>query len=82
MYRPRPHVAGRAQLQRCQSDAHWWRNYAALARFARPTHLPPFHRQNKRRLWPRREYFLAQIPQQRAVPQGAPPRPRFSLPRR
>jgi hypothetical protein len=81
-----PHIPGRAQLARCQKEAAFWRNYAALARFARPDHLPPLRNQNRRRLWPRppwhRARTVTEIPQQRAVPQGLPPRSRIGLPRR
>lgn len=74
-------LPGRAALSRCRAETQMWRNYGALARFARPQHLPPFRDQNRRRLWPRpiwhRASTPAQIPQQRQVPQGLPPRPRI-----
>jgi len=83
MYRPRPHVAGRAQLERAQADARFWRNYALLYRWAvrvdRPAEMValvtsriPSQRQPVD-LWPARR---------REAPQGVPPRPRIRLPRR
>lgn len=80
MRSPRAHVPGRALLQRCQQETEFWRNVAALARFARSQDLPPFRNQDKRRLWPRPGWNRArtpeQIPRQRAVPSGLSTRPR------
>ena len=74
-------LPGRAALSRCRADQEMWRNLFLLAPFARPAHLPPFRVMDRRRLWPRpgwnRATTPAQIPQQRAVPQGLPTGPRF-----
>lgn len=64
----RPVLPGRAQLEKAREEAMFWRNVAALAPYARSAALPPFRRQNRRRLWPR----PIQIPLQRQAPPGLP----------
>lgn len=74
-------LPGRAAVSRCRADQEMWRNLFLLAPFARPEHLPPFRATDRRRLWPRpiwhRASTPAEMPQQRQVPQGLPPRPRI-----
>lgn len=77
----RPVIPGRAQLSRCHEEREMWRLMYLLRPFAQSQYLPPFRDQDKRRLWPRpgwnRARTPAQIPQQRVVPTGLPPRLRI-----
>lgn len=81
MYR-KPVLPGRIQLAKCQAEVRFWRNYAALYRYAVHVNEEAEAAARLAARIPRQRQSADLWPPRRPTPPGLPSQPRLRLPHR